>query len=151
MIIDKNSSVSIDTCNIHDTWSSGVWTRGSSTSSLSSSLVTRCGGYGSLYCTNGATLKIERVKQSLNPRGCGVFVLHDKSRVVMINSSVDTNKWSGFGCREEILKIRINRQRQGQRAEKLILPITNSMKSQSINFGRFCMCHVVFHEEGTTV
>ena len=39
------------------------------------------------------------MRQSENPRGCGVFVLHDRSRVFLSNSSFDSNKWSGFGCR----------------------------------------------------
>ena len=28
-----------------------------------------------------------------------MFVLHDRSRVSLISSSFDSNKWSGFGCR----------------------------------------------------
>ena len=37
--------------------------------------------------------------QEGNPRGCGVFVLHTGSRVVLDSSKFDGNKWSGFGCR----------------------------------------------------
>ena len=48
---------------------------------------------------NRSKNQAERVKQSENPRGCGVFVLHDRSRVFLSNSSFDSNKWSGFGCR----------------------------------------------------
>ena len=72
--------------------------------------------YGALYCTNGGLLEGEEVQQEGNPRGCGVFVLHDRSRVRMDRwveaggsredslllhdrSRFDSNKWSGFGCR----------------------------------------------------
>ena len=57
VVLDKQSHVEIDTCNIHDTWNSGVWARGGSACSILDSSVSRCGGYGALYSTNGATLR----------------------------------------------------------------------------------------------
>ena len=54
------------------------------------------------YCENYPEISfvpLDKVKQSANPRGCGVFVLHCGSRVLVTNSSLDSNKWSGLGCR----------------------------------------------------
>ena len=140
MVLDRASHVTLDTCQLHDTWSSAVWARGASSGHVLDSSVARCGGYGALYCTNGALIKmdkvkdvctkfqsfsleigmllhrlrgvtfseyypeisfapLDKVKQSANPRGCGVFVLHCGSRVLVTNSSLDSNKWSGLGCR----------------------------------------------------
>ena len=87
VVLDRHSHVDLDSCNIHDTWNSGVWARGDSTCTITSSTVAQCGGYGSIYSTNGAVIKVDEVKQSSNPRGCGVFVLHDRSRV-FINRSI---------------------------------------------------------------
>ena len=83
VVLDRHSHVDLDTCDIHDTWNSGVWARGESTCTIISSTVTRCGGYGAIYSTNGAVIKVDEIKQSSNPRGCGVFVLHDRSRVFL--------------------------------------------------------------------
>ena len=58
-----------------------------------------CGGYGSVLCTNASQIKAEKIKQSRNPRGCGVYVLHDRSRVFLDHSEFNDNEWSGFGCR----------------------------------------------------
>ena len=44
-------------------------------------------------------MQVDRVKQKGNPRGCGVFVLHDRSRVYLDSCQFDGNKGSGFGCR----------------------------------------------------
>ena len=65
IVVDKQSSVDIDTCNIHDTWNSGIWARGGSACSISESSVVRCGGYGALYSTNGATLRVREVINNL--------------------------------------------------------------------------------------
>ena len=86
-------------CKIEKCFNSGVWVKGGAVCHLQGGKVENCGGYGALYCTNWATLKAKRVKQFGNPRGCGVFVLHDKSRVVLDSCQFDSNKWSGFGCR----------------------------------------------------
>ena len=62
-------------------------------------LNSECGGYGSVLCTNASQIKAEKIKQSRNPRGCGVYVLHDRSRVFLDHSEFNDNEWSGFGCR----------------------------------------------------
>ena len=76
-----------------------------------------CGGYGAIYCTNGSHIQAEHVRQSDNPRGCGVFVLHDSSRVSLNSSEFNGNKWSGFGCRwgggGEVTNCRLDSNGQG--------------------------------------
>merc|ERR1712032_216970 len=59
--------------------------------------VKQCGGYGALYCSHGGQLEASLVEEEGNPRGCGVFVLHTGSRVVLDSSRFDGNKWSGGG------------------------------------------------------
>ena len=61
MVLDRHSHVTLDTCQLHDTWSSGVWARGASSGHVLDSSVARCGGYGALYCTNGAVIKMDKV------------------------------------------------------------------------------------------
>ena len=62
MVLDRASHVTLDTCQLHDTWSSAVWARGASSGHVLDSSVARCGGYGALYCTNGALIKMDKVK-----------------------------------------------------------------------------------------
>ena len=79
--------------------------------------LSECGGYGAIYCTNGSHIQAEHVRQSDNPRGCGVFVLHDSSRVSLNYSEFNGNKWSGFGCRwgggGEVTNCRLDSNGQG--------------------------------------
>ena len=62
VVLDRASHVTLDTCQLHDTWSSAVWARGASSGHVLDSSVARCGGYGALYCTNGAVIKMDKVK-----------------------------------------------------------------------------------------
>ena len=62
VVLDRASHVTLDTCQLHDTWSSAVWARGASSGHVLDSSVARCGGYGALYCTNGALIKMDKVK-----------------------------------------------------------------------------------------
>ena len=99
LVVDRGAVVEMDGTAIHDTWSSGIWARGGSRALVSRSSVRRCGGYGAVYCTNGSFLKLDNTTQCDNPRGAGVFVLHDRSKVILERSEFNNNKWSGFGCR----------------------------------------------------
>ena len=58
VVLDRHSHVDMDTCTVHDTWNSGVWARGESTCTITSSTVIQCGGYGAIYSTNGAVIKV---------------------------------------------------------------------------------------------
>ena len=58
IVLDKHSHVELSTCSIHDTWSSGIWARDGSSCVISKSFVSGCGGYGAIYCTNGANIKV---------------------------------------------------------------------------------------------
>ena len=98
VVIEGSKETVLEDCSLENCFSSGVWVKGGRCRVVGGSVV-GCGGYGALYCTNGATMVVDRVKQEGNPRGCGVFVLHDGSRVNLNNSQFDKNKWSGFGCR----------------------------------------------------
>merc|ERR1712106_382077 len=99
VVVDGSSIVGIEDCTMENCFNSGVWAKGGGCCTIKGGSISGCGGYGAIYCTNGATIRMERVKQSANPRGCGVFVLHDKSRVQLDSCQFDGNKWSGFGCR----------------------------------------------------
>ncbi|XP_023345562.1 uncharacterized protein LOC111714640 [Eurytemora carolleeae] len=98
-IIGDQSTVKILESTIKNTDNSGVWGRNKADIFLSKSQILGCGGYGAVYATNGATITVESCVQVDNPGGCGVFVLHEQSRVNLNNSSLSRNKWSGFGCR----------------------------------------------------
>ena len=99
VVVDGSSNVLIENCTIENCFNSGVWAKGGSLCHVEGGKIDGCGGYGAIYCTNGATMRVDRVKQGGNPRGCGVFVLHDRSRVHLDSCQFDGNKWSGFGCR----------------------------------------------------
>ena len=98
-MVDGSSNVVIEDCTVENCFNSGVWAKGGSLCHVEGGKIDGCGGYGAVYCTNGATMRVDRVKQGGNPRGCGVFVLHDRSRVHLDSCQFDGNKWSGFGCR----------------------------------------------------
>ena len=99
IVLDQGAEVEVARTSLHNTWNSGIWARGGSRAVLSDSQVTSCGGYGAIYCTNGSSLTLHSTRQADNHRGCGVFVLHDSSRVLLQSSQFNGNKWSGFGCR----------------------------------------------------
>ena len=59
--------------------------------------VTRCGGYGSLYCTFGAQIIVRR---STVTRGkYGIMALHEGSRMDCVDSEFAYNLWSGIASR----------------------------------------------------
>ena len=99
IVVDQGAELEVEQTSLHHTWNSGLWARGGSTAVLKGSQVTDCGGYGAIYCTNGSSVSLQNTRQADNPRGCGVFVLHDSSRVFLQSSEFNGNKWSGFGCR----------------------------------------------------
>ena len=99
IVLDQGADLEISRTSLHHTWNSGLWARGGSRAVVRESQVVECGGYGAVYCTNQSSITLHNTKQSDNPRGCGVFVLHDSSRVFLHSSEFNGNKWSGFGCR----------------------------------------------------
>ena len=99
IVVDRGGELEVEQTSLHHTWASGLWARGASRVVLRESQVRDCGGYGAVYCTNGSSLSLHHTRQAANPRGCGVFVLHDRSRVLLQSSEFNGNKWSGFGCR----------------------------------------------------
>jgi len=100
LIVEGGSLVAVTDTGFSGTFNSAVWCHGEgSKCTLTRVSVKQCGGYGALYCSHAALLEAELVEEEGNPRGCGVFVLHSESRVVLDSSRFDGNKWSGFGCR----------------------------------------------------
>ena len=99
LVLDQAAQVEISRISLHHTWNSGLWARGASRAVVRDSQLSNCGGYGAVYCTNGSFVSLDTTRQADNPRGCGVFVLHDSSRVSLHSSQFNGNKWSGFGCR----------------------------------------------------
>ena len=99
IVLDQGAELELAGTSLHDTWNSGLWARGTSRAVVRDSRLSQCGGYGAVYCTHGSSVSLHNTRQADNPRGCGVFVLHDSSRVFLHNSEFNGNKWSGFGCR----------------------------------------------------
>ena len=98
IVIKSGAQADIVDCIMRDCGSSAVWvTEKGSTASCSGLKVTRCGGYGSLYCTFGAQIIVRR---STVTRGkYGIMALHEGSRMDCVDSEFAYNLWSGIASR----------------------------------------------------
>ena len=53
-MVDGSSNVVIEDCTVENCFNSGVWAKGGSLCHVEGGKIDGCGGYGAVYCTNGA-------------------------------------------------------------------------------------------------
>ena len=100
VVVANGASADISGCVIEDCNSSAVWGNGNgSRFKVENCKITRCGGYGSIYMTNGAVGRVENSAVTYNEHGYGVMCLHSGSVMEIFDSEFSYNLWSGIAAR----------------------------------------------------
>ena len=100
IVVQNGGSANLSMCMIESCDSSAVWGNGKKSSfKIENCRITRCGGYGSIYMTNGAFGRVVMTSVTHNAHGYGVMCLHNGSMMEIIDSEFSYHLWSGIAAR----------------------------------------------------